>query len=66
MFQIFVTACSEEPGPCKNAVYHFTARTMLSSVPVAVLEQWAVCDTDENLLYGEIDFVLQAFQILFC
>lgn len=42
------------------ALRQFTARTMLSSVPVAVLQQWAVCDPDENWLYGEIDIVLQA------
>lgn len=65
-FKFLSQPVQRNQDPVKMALHQFTARTMLSSVPVAVLQQWAVCDTDQNLLYGEIDFVLQAFWIIFC
>lgn len=34
--------------PIETAIHQFTARTMISSVPVAVLQQWAMSDPDKN------------------
>lgn len=34
--------------PVENTVHQFTAWTMISSLPVAVLQQWAMSDPDKS------------------
>jgi len=36
--------------PVETAVHLFTARTMISSVPGAVLHQWAMSDSDKTMI----------------
>lgn len=42
--------------PVETVVHQFTARTMISSVPVAVLQQRAMSDPDKKLFYREDRF----------
>lgn len=47
-FKFLSQPAQRSQDPAEMALHQFTARTMLSSVPVAVLQQWAVCDPHEN------------------